>query len=246
MPTDTSEKGLEALIVKSLIEEAGYLPGLPEDYDRDHAVDLSHLLAFLKATQPKAVECARSRTTTGRPASSSSTGSRARSPSAASSTSCARASSTARSRVDLFYGTPTPGNAKAADLHAANRFSVTRQLRYSQDETQALPGPGVFINGLPVATFELKNSLTKQTCRGRRRAVQAGPRSRKELIFQFGRCVVHFAVDDSRGLVLHRNWRARSPGSCRSTRARTTAPATRRTRTGSRPTTSGRRSYAPA
>src|SRR5947209_1762179 len=56
MPTDTSEKGLEALVVQSLIQEAGYLPGLPENYDRDHAVDLDHLLAFLKATQPKAVE----------------------------------------------------------------------------------------------------------------------------------------------------------------------------------------------
>ncbi len=38
--------------------------------------------------------------------------------------------------LDLFYGTPSPGNAKAAELLRANRFSVTRQLRYSRDETQ--------------------------------------------------------------------------------------------------------------
>jgi type I restriction enzyme, R subunit len=37
---------------------------------------------------------------------------------------------------DLFYGTPSPGNAKAAALHAQNRFSVTRQLAYSMDETR--------------------------------------------------------------------------------------------------------------
>ncbi len=53
----------------------------------------------------------------------------------------------------------------------------------------------VFINGLPIATFELKNKLTKQTVRD---AVQQYQRDRdpKELLFQFGRCAVHFAVDD--------------------------------------------------
>ena len=40
--------------------------------------------------------------------------------------------------VDLFYGTPSPGNAKAAERFALNRFSVTRQLRYSRDDT-AMP-----------------------------------------------------------------------------------------------------------
>jgi hypothetical protein len=56
MLTDTSEKGLETLIVESLIHEAGYLLGRNEDYDWDHAVDLTHLLAFLKDTQPRVVE----------------------------------------------------------------------------------------------------------------------------------------------------------------------------------------------
>nr|MBA3534521.1 type I restriction endonuclease subunit R [Ardenticatenales bacterium] len=53
----------------------------------------------------------------------------------------------------------------------------------------------LFINGLPIATFELKNSLTKQTVED---AVEQYKRDRdpRELLFQFGRCVVHFAVDD--------------------------------------------------
>jgi type I restriction enzyme R subunit len=54
--TDTSEKGLEALIVRSLIDEAGYTAGDPNDYDRDHAIDLAKLLAFLTATQPDTVD----------------------------------------------------------------------------------------------------------------------------------------------------------------------------------------------
>ena len=60
MPTtDTSEQGLESLIVDSLVHEAGYEQGRPEDYDRDHAVDLAKLVAFLRATQPQVVEAAR-------------------------------------------------------------------------------------------------------------------------------------------------------------------------------------------
>jgi type I restriction enzyme, R subunit len=97
--------------------------------------------------------------------------------------------------VDLFYGTPSPGNAAAAARYAQNRFSVTRQLRYSRDETKLALDLCLFINGLPVATFELKNSLTKQTVED---AVQRCKRDRdpRELLFRFGRCLAHFAVDE--------------------------------------------------
>ncbi len=98
--------------------------------------------------------------------------------------------------VDLFYGTPSAGNMKAAVLFSQNIFSVTRQLRYSRDETRLALDLALFINGLPIATFELKNSLTKQTVAD---AVEQYKRDRdpRELLFQFGRCLAHFAVDDS-------------------------------------------------
>ena len=195
MPTDTSEKGLEALIVKSLIEEAGYLPGLPEDYDRDHAIDPVHLLAFLKATQPRAVESL-----------SLENGG----PSRQQFFHRLQGEVTKRgvidvlrkgikhgpTSVDLYFGIPTPGNASAGDLHAANRFSVTRQLRFSKDEAKLSLDLAIFLNGLPLATFELKNSLTKQTCSD---AINQYKRDRdpKELLFTLGRCAVHFAVDES-------------------------------------------------
>jgi len=54
--TDTSEKGLESLIVRSLVDEARYAAGDPKDFDRDHAIDLAMLFGFLNATQPDAVE----------------------------------------------------------------------------------------------------------------------------------------------------------------------------------------------
>jgi type I restriction enzyme, R subunit len=65
--------------------------------------------------------------------------------------------------INLFYGSPSPGNSQANLQFALNRFSVTRQLRYSRDETARALDLGLFMNGLPIATFELKNSLTKQT-----------------------------------------------------------------------------------
>ncbi|MGA2109553.1 MAG: type I restriction endonuclease subunit R [Syntrophorhabdales bacterium] len=194
VPTDISEKGLESLIVESLVSEAKYEQGRPKDYDRDYAVDLAKLLAFLRATQPKLL---------------SQLGLEEEGPK--------RQQFLARlqgevakhgvvdvlrkgikhgpAQVDLFYGTPTPGNVKAEDLYRSNTFSVTRQLRYSKDETQLALDMCVFINGLPIATFELKNNLTKQTVGD---AVQQYKRDRdpRELLFQFGRCAVHFAVDD--------------------------------------------------
>ena len=97
---------------------------------------------------------------------------------------------------ELFYGTPSPGNAKAEAMHAQNRFSITRQLAYSMDETRRALDLCLFINGLPIATFELKNSLTKQTVED---AVEQYRRDRdpRERLLEFGRCVIHFAVDDS-------------------------------------------------
>ena len=64
------------------------------------------------------------------------------------------------------------------------------------DETRRALDLCLFINGLPIATFELKNSLTKQTVDD---AVEQYKRDRdpRERLFEFGRCVVHFAVDDS-------------------------------------------------
>ena len=98
--------------------------------------------------------------------------------------------------LDLFYGTPSAQNETAQRRFRENQFSVTRQLRYSRDDTQRSLDIGLFINGLPVFTFELKNSLTKQTFND---AIWQYKRDRnpREPLFQFGRCVAHFAVDEN-------------------------------------------------
>ena len=215
MNTDTSEKGLESLIVAAMTGVFGrgvavlgshsgeeqpaygsalYVQGDPNDYDRDHAVDLAKLLDFLCATQPTAV--AQLNLEDDVPARTQFLHRLQGEIAKRGVLEVLRQGiKHGPSSVDLFYGTPSPGNAKAQELFAANIFSITRQLRYSKDETQLALDLCLFINGLPIATFELKNSLTKQTVAD---AVVQYQRDRdpRELLFQFGRCAVHFAVDD--------------------------------------------------
>jgi len=215
MTTDTSEKGLETIIVNyltgknDLTETSGikiaerpvdyiiekiYLLGNAKDYDRDHAVDTVQLHSFLAATQPKIVE----------QFALDEEG-------AKRSQFLARLQGeiTKRGVIDvlrngikhgpasivLFYSIPSADNKKAVGLYNKNIFSVTRQLRYSKDETQLALDLCIFINGLPVATFELKNNLTKQTAYDAELQYKRD-RDPRELLFQFGRCIVHFALDD--------------------------------------------------
>jgi type I restriction enzyme R subunit len=194
MSSDTSEQGLETLIVTNMTGQGGWIAGDSSDYEREFAVDLVQLQRFLEATQPER-------------AAALDLG--ADGPTRRSFLARLQGEISKRGvvdvlrsgikhgphEVDLFFGSPSPGNEKAAELYAANRFSVTRQLRYSRDETQLALDLGLFINGLPVATFELKNNLTKQTVED---AVEQYMRDRdpRERLFEFGRCIVHFAVDD--------------------------------------------------
>jgi type I restriction enzyme R subunit len=195
MTSDTSELGLEALIVRDMTSKTGgWIGGTASDYNREYCVDLKQLTTFLRATQPEVSE--------GLALDEDS-------PTRRKFLSRLQGEITKRGTIDvlrhglrhgphdltLFFGTPSLGNEKANQQYEQNRFSVTRQLRYSRDETQLALDLGTFINGLPIATFELKNNLTKQTVED---AVEQYKRDRdpREPLFQFGRCVAHFAVDD--------------------------------------------------
>ena len=217
MKTDVSEKGLELLIVGSMTgktpaeilatasvnrtqEEpagppgAGYLLGDPHDYDREHAVDGWQLLRFLADTQPgNFAVLGLEKAGTSRQAFLHRLQGEVTKRGVVDV--LRKGIKHGPASVDLFYGTPTPGNPKAAALHALNRFSVTRQLRYSQDDKALALDFALFVNGLPVATFELKNSLTKQTVADAVEQYRCD-RHPRELLFSPGRCMAHFAVDD--------------------------------------------------
>ena len=129
------------------------------------------------------------------PAASSSPASRVRSPSAAPSTFYATASGTRHtistsSTAHLPPTTRPPSGASVRTSSASPANSVT-----DRTDAQRSLDIGLLINGLPVFTFELKNSLTKQTFND---AILQYKRDRnpREPLFQFGRCVAHFAVDE--------------------------------------------------
>jgi type I restriction enzyme R subunit len=78
--------------------------------------------------------------------------------------------------------------------YAANRLGLTRQLRFSSRSEQSLDVT-ISLNGIPVATLELKNPLTGQTIEDARRQYKRD-RDPREPIFEFKRrTLVHFAVD---------------------------------------------------
>ena len=194
--TNTKESGLETLIVKWLVDHNGYEQGTNADYNREYAVDETRLFRFLQDTQPDALEklgvfksALKKKQFLNR----------------------LQGEIAKRGIIDvlrngvkiypanliMFYLTPTENNAKAKEMFEKNVFSVTRQLQYSMDATRLALDICLFINGLPVITFELKNQLTKQDVDD---AVEQYKTDRdpRELLFQFKRCMVHFAVDDAR------------------------------------------------
>lgn len=194
--TNTKESGLEALIVKWLVDHNGYEQGTNTDYNREYAVDETRLFRFLQDTQPDALEklgifksALKKKQFLNR----------------------LQGEIAKRGIIDvlrngvkiypanliMFYLTPTENNTKAKEMFEKNIFSVTRQLQYSMDATRLALDICLFINGLPVITFELKNQLTKRDVDD---AVEQYKTDRdpRELLFQFKRCMVHFAVDDAR------------------------------------------------
>ena len=145
--TDTSERGLEDRICEVLTGRAdesgagdvgerpavygvGWRYGDREDYDREYCVDLAQLTAFLVATQPRIAEALSLESDN---------------PTSRRFLSRLKGEVGKRGIVDvlrngvkhlshdiaLFYGAPSPGNQRAVKLYGQNRFSVTRQLSYS-------------------------------------------------------------------------------------------------------------------
>lgn len=196
MFTNTRENGLESLIVKYLVEQNGYEEGNNADYNKEYAIDETRLFRFLQDTQPTQM---------------SKLGVFQSEQKKRQFLNRLQGEIAKRGIIDvlrngikvypvdliMFYLTPTENNEKAREMFQRNIFSVTRQLRYSQDTGRLALDLCVFINGLPIITFELKNQLTKQNVDD---AVQQykDDRDPREILFQFKRCMVHLAVDDAR------------------------------------------------
>lgn len=84
-------------------------------------------------------------------------------------------------------------NPDVIRLYEANIFGIARQVYYSNANQNSVDMV-IFLNGLPLATLELKNPWTGQTVYHARKQYVLD-RDPKEPLFQFKRCLVHFAVD---------------------------------------------------
>ena len=152
--SDTTERGLERLICAGLAGHpcdppaegtvadppagyggVGWSGGNFHDYDREYGVDLVQLAAFLRDTQPEAAEAL----------ALSEDGPTRRAFLTRLQGEIAKRGTIEVLRngikhgalhLDLFYGTPSAHNPQAQERFEQNRFTVTRQLRYSRDEAQ--------------------------------------------------------------------------------------------------------------
>jgi len=209
MVSNTREIALEQAIQKHLTghtteELAGqsapagggpYHIGLPSDFDAQYALDTAPFWQFLEATQGKELAKLQSRN-----------------PSDWQAKILERFDRLIKKHgllhllkkglaVDdaffvLMYPAPLASSAsKVYENFAANIFSVTRQVRYSQVNPAEEIDMVLFLNGLPLITVELKNAWTGQTARYHGQKQYRQGRDATQPLLQFGRALVHMAVD---------------------------------------------------
>ncbi len=190
---DTSETGLEKIIVDWLRDKNGYEQANPHDYNKTYALVDKWVECFVSATQPDKVSCSMCFA----------------SPSEKQKFFTRLAGEITKRGVvdvlrkgykfngvtfDLYYPLPSELNPTAKAAYKQNIYGVIRQVMYSTQNTNEIDFV-VFINGLPLATFELKNNFTGQTYENAIKQYQT-ERDPKELLLQKKRCAVHFALDD--------------------------------------------------
>lgn len=185
--TDTSEKGLQKLILQYLIEEQGYQQSYSKDFDKEFCINTLQLWSFIEATQPTAFATIQKK------------GKR---------NFLARLDRKIHQKgivetlrkglkffdkvVRLFYPEPMSRlNPKRITQYKANIFGITEELQYASNNLNRLD-LALFMNGLPIVTMELKNEFTGQNVQD---AIRQYQETRSGKLFNFARCLNHFAVD---------------------------------------------------
>lgn len=100
--------------------------------------------------------------------------------------------------IKLAYFRPASGlNPDLATKYEANRLTVTRQLPYEAGSNKTLD-LGLFVNGIPVATAELKTHLTGQSAEDAKKQYRKDRNPKNPLL---RRAIVHFAIDTERAFM---------------------------------------------
>ncbi len=191
MVSQTNEAALETHIENTLAKD-GYLIGDPPDFDREFAIDGKLFWQFLEATQAKKLAKLKDRPNWQRLVLER-LNKKIKKDSVLAV--LKKGLDIDDAHFDLLYRLPYNDlNPEVLTNFEANRFSVTRQVHYSESDSLKSVDMVLFVNGLAIATLELKNPWTGQNVYHAIKQYRTD-RDPKEPLFEFGRCLVHFAVD---------------------------------------------------
>ena len=195
----------------------GYHKRRPEDYDRRLCLILADVVDFLLATQPK--EWEKLKQHHGVDVKPRFLGRLSREIGRRGALDILRNGvKDSGCKFRLAYFRPSSGlNEELQRLHAANLFSVVRQLRFSEHGEESLDLV-LFLNGIPIFTAELKNPLNGQDIEDAIRQYRTR-RDPREPLFAYGRCLAHFAIDPETVFVTTRLVGPRDPFSAFQPRA---------------------------
>lgn len=190
----TTENTFETAIINHLVENGGYKEENPAGFSRELAFDKITVLDFLQDTQPLAWE--KLKAIHGESIHSRIIQRLFKELDLRGTLDVLRHGFIDYSiRFQMAYFKPESQlNPDTLALYNKNRLTVTRQIKYSLKGEQSIDLL-LSLNGLPVATVELKNQFTDQdVSHARQQYIQ--DRDPRELLFQFNkRALVHFAVD---------------------------------------------------
>lgn len=188
---------LEEHLVAQLVSQQGYIQRQPEDYDRAIALDRELILRFVKDTQPG--EWAKLEAHYAASAEAQFFAQLEKALKQRGTLDVLRKGVKLVPGIRFFLYAFRPAsslNPELMRLYEANLLSVIRQLRYSLKSENAIDVV-LFVNGIPVATLELKNLLTGQTFRHAEKQYRSDRSPANEPLLTFRRgALVHFALDE--------------------------------------------------
>lgn len=189
-----TEQTFEAVIEESLLSKGGYIKGHSDDFDTQKGLFPKYFTDFLKESQPKAWEKI---TATHKGETEQKVVARLmKEIDLRGILDVVRNGFTDYGvKFNMAYFKPESSlNPDAEKLYNLNKLSVTRQLFYERNGRNSLDMV-LALNGLPIATIELKNQFSGQTVANAQKQY-VYDREPAEPIFQFKkRALVHFAVD---------------------------------------------------
>ena len=191
------ETVLEEHLVNLLVAGHGFLERAPENYDRPLAMDRELVLRFVKETQDEEWRKLEAQYTTAAEAEFFKQLEKALKTRSMLDVLRQGIKLIPGIKFSLCFFKPASGlNADLVRLYEANILSVIRQVRYSLKNENAIDVV-FFVNGLPIATAELKNLLTGSTFRHAERQYRfdRSPSGEPLLTFKRG-AIVHFAMDE--------------------------------------------------